>query len=191
MGNGGKTVSVLTNGIVYYYAHLDSVTSEIKKGDEINKGTFIGTVGNSGNAKGTHPHLHFSMYEKRSGYTRGTIDPWQYLKDSLDGGELMVIEPDQVVDKVEGTITRGDLSIDDILKNKDNSELISIGSQGEGVEEIQKILDKEGYDLGEDGIDGIYGPFTMSAVKKFQKDNGLNLIDGIVGIETSIEFSKH
>jgi murein DD-endopeptidase MepM/ murein hydrolase activator NlpD len=190
-GVGGKTVSILTNGIVYYYAHLDSVSNEIKKGDDINKGTFIGTVGDSGNAKGTHPHLHFSMYEKRNGYKRGTIDPWPFLKDSLDGGELMVIEPDQVVDKVEGTITRGDLSINDIVKNGDNSELISLGSQGEGVEEIQKILDKEGYDLGEDGIDGIYGSNTMRAVKKFQRKNGLNLIDGIVGIETSTEFSKH
>jgi hypothetical protein len=148
-------------------------------------------VGDSGNAKGTHPHLHFSMYEKRNGYKRGTIDPWPFLKDSLDGGELIVIEPDQVVDKVEGTVTREDLSINDIVKNGDNSELISRGSQGEGVEEIQKILDKEGYDLGEDGVDGIYGPITMRAVKKFQKDNGLNLIDGIVGIETSTEFSKH
>ncbi len=190
-GVGGKTVSILTNGIVYYYAHLDSVSNEIKKGEEINKGTFIGTVGDSGNAKGTHPHLHFSMYEKRNGYKRGTIDPWPFLKDSLDGGELIVIEPDQVVDKVEGTVTREDLSINDIVKNGDNSELISRGSQGEGVEEIQKILDKEGYDLGEDGVDGIYGPITMRAVKKFQKDNGLNLIDGIVGIETSTEFSKH
>ena len=190
-GVGGKTVSVLTNGIVYYYAHLDSVSNAIKKGDEINKGTFIGTVGDSGNAKGTHPHLHFSMYEKRSGYKRGTIDPWPYLKDSLDGGELIVIEPDQVVDKVEGTISREDLSINDIVKNGYNSELISIGSQGDGVEEIQKILDKEGYGLGEDGIDSIYGPFTYRAVKKFQKDNKLNLIDGIVGIETSTEFSKH
>jgi len=190
-GVGGKIVSILTNGIVYYYAHLDSVSNEIKKGEEINKGTFIGTVGDSGNAKGTHPHLHFSMYEKRSGYKRGTIDPWPFLKDSLDGGELIVIEPDQVVDKVEGTVTREDLSINDILKNGDNSELISRGSQGEGVEEIQKILDKEGYDLGEEGVDGKFGNATKKAVEKFQKDNGLNLIDGIVGIETSTEFSKH
>ena len=191
IGDGGRAVSVLTNGIVYYYCHLDSVSNEIKKGDKINIGTFIGTVGNTGNAKGTHPHLHFSMYKKRRGYTSGTIDPWPYLKSSLEGGELIIIEPNQVVDKVEGTITRGDLSINDIVKNGDNSELISLGSQGEGVEEIQKILDKEGYDLGEDGIDGIYGSNTMRAVKKFQRKNGLNLIDGIVGIETSTEFSKH
>jgi len=189
--SGGKTVSVLLNGIVYYYAHLDQVSDNIDKGDDIKKGTFIGTVGDTGNAKGTHPHLHFSMYEKRGGDKRGTIDPWPFLKDSLDGGELIVIEPGQVVDKVEGKIAREDLSIMDIIDNGDNSELISMGSQGKGVEEIQTILDKEGYDLGDAGIDGIYGPDTMRAVKKFQKDNGLNLIDGIVGIETSTEFKKH
>ena len=111
------------------------------------------------------------------------------IKQLTDSGATVIVFT--VVDKVEGTITRGDLSINDIVKNGDNSELISLGSQGEGVEEIQKILDKEGYDLGEDGIDGIYGSNTMRAVKKFQRKNGLNLIDGIVGIETSTEFSKH
>ena len=59
-----------------------------------------------------------------------------------------------------------------------------------GVEEIQRILKDKGYDLGDngengDGIDGIYGPLTVKAVTKFQEDENLNLIDGIVGIETS------
>jgi len=190
IGDGGRAVSVLTNGIVYYYCHLDSVSNEIKKGDKINIGTFIGTVGNTGNAKGTHPHLHFSMYEKRRGYTSGTIDPWPYLKSSLEGGELIIIEPNQVVDKIEGNVSNAEITIKDIISNGDNSELISMGSRGEGVEEIQKILDKKNYDLGEEGVDGIFGMMTMKAIKKFQKDEGLNLIDGIVGIETSTALKE-
>ena len=190
IGDGGRAVSVLTNGIVYYYCHLDSVSNEIKKGDKINIGTFIGTVGNTGNAKGTHPHLHFSMYKKRRGYTSGTIDPWPYLKSSLEGGELIIIEPNQVVDKIEGNVSNAEITIKDIISNGDNSELISMGSRGEGVEEIQKILDKKNYDLGEEGVDGIFGMMTMKAIKKFQKDEGLNLIDGIVGIETSTALKE-
>jgi len=189
-GRGGRAVSVLTNGIVYYYCHLDSVSNEIKKGDKINIGTFIGTVGKTGNAKNTHPHLHFSMYEKRRGYYSGTIDPWPFLKDSLDGGELLFINPEQVVDKVEGNVSNAEITINDIINNGDNSELISLGSQGDGVEEIQKILDKKNYDLGEEGIDGVFGMMTMKAIKKFQKDEGLNLIDGIVGIETSTALNR-
>ncbi len=189
-GTGGKTVSVLLNGVVYYYAHLDSVSVELEKGEEIKKGTFIGTVGDSGNAKGTHPHLHFSMYEKRGGYKRGTIDPWPFLKDSLDGGELLFINPEQVVDKVEGNVSNVEITINDIINNGDNSELISLGSQGDGVKEIQNILDKKNYDLGEKGADGVFGMMTKKAIEDFQKDEGLNLIDGIVGIETSTALNR-
>ena len=80
--------------------------------------------------------------------------------------------------------------MDDIISNGDNSELIAVGSKGEGVKEIQNILKKNGYDLGEPGVDGKFGHITKKAIKKFQKDKGLNLIDGIVGIETSTELKK-
>jgi len=188
-GRGGNTVSILNDGIVYYYAHLDRIADYIKKGLFVNQGDFIGTVGDSGNAKGTHPHLHFSMYHENLGYKSGNMDPWPFLKETL-GGDVMIIEPDQIVDKIQGNVVRQNLTIDDIIDNGDNSELLSRGSRGKGVEEIQRILKDKGYDLGDngengDGIDGIYGPLTVKAVTKFQEDENLNLIDGIVGIETS------
>jgi hypothetical protein len=49
------------------YAHLASVTVAV--GQLVDQGTMIGTVGDSGNARGTH--LHF---EERSG--RSVADPW-------------------------------------------------------------------------------------------------------------------
>ena len=191
-GIGGKTVSVLLNGIVYYYAHLDSVSNIISKGDEIMKGEVLGTVGNTGNAVGTHPHLHFSMYYKSKGYNRGSIDPWPYLKGSLDGGELLMIEPEQIVNKIDGNIKRGGLSMYDIISNGDNSELISLGSKGEGVKDIQKILIKLGFMMDDNNevIDGLFGLETKKSVKKFQKQYDLNLVDGIVGIETSTELKN-
>ena len=191
-GIGGKTVSILLNGIVYYYAHLDAVSNDLSKGDEIMKGRILGTVGNTGNAANTHPHLHFSMYYKNKGYTRGTINPWPYLKDSLDGGELLMIEPEQIVDKIDGNISRGSLTIMNIINNGDNSELISLGSKGNGVEEIQQILVKLSLISDDDGevIDGLFGRETKKGIEKFQKQYDLNLIDGIVGIETSTELNK-
>ncbi|WP_457621446.1 peptidoglycan-binding domain-containing protein [Persephonella sp.] len=55
------------------------------------------------------------------------------------------------------------------------------GSTGEEVKKIQRKLKKLGYYRGP--IDGIFGGGTESAVKNFQRDNGL-VVDGIVGSKT-------
>jgi peptidoglycan LD-endopeptidase LytH len=57
-------------GRVYYYAHLDRYAENLKVGDAVTTETVIGYVGNSGNAKGTPPHLHFGVYT-----STGAIDP--------------------------------------------------------------------------------------------------------------------
>ncbi|PSP08948.1 MAG: hypothetical protein BRC49_14545, partial [Cyanobacteria bacterium SW_10_48_33] len=51
------------------------------------------------------------------------------------------------------------------------------------VKQWQKQMKKEGYDIGEDGVDGIYGPDTEAATKKFQNDKEIK-VDGIVGPNT-------
>ena len=54
------------------------------------------------------------------------------------------------------------------------------GSENEYVKILQTELIELGYDLGRWGADGDFGDTTELAVKKFQKDNGLE-VDGIVG----------
>jgi hypothetical protein len=185
---GGNSVNILgDDNKNYYYAHLDSVNNDLMVGNKITKGTFIGTVGSSGNAKGKHPHLHFSIY--KGSYSSGSIDPWPFLRDSLESDEIQIIDKDDVVEKVDGVVAKDDLTIHDILDNGDNSELLSIGSKGEGVVEVQNILYGLGYDLGsytdnEEGVDGIFGFKTKKAIEQFQNGEGL-LVDGIVGIQTS------
>lgn len=49
------------NGVVYYYAHLDGHPSNISSGQRVSKGTVVGFLGNSGNARYTSPHLHFEI----------------------------------------------------------------------------------------------------------------------------------
>jgi len=44
---------------IHYFAHLQSATVEI--GRFVKAGDVIGSVGDSGNAKGKPPHLHFSI----------------------------------------------------------------------------------------------------------------------------------
>ena len=51
------------------------------------------------------------------------------------------------------------------------------------VKWLQKRLIALGYSVGKYGIDGNFGPDTLKAVKKFQKDYGLK-VDGYVGSAT-------
>lgn len=187
-GDGGNTVNIKgDDGKNYYYAHLNSINNELEKGERITKGTFLGTVGNTGNAMGTHPHLHFSIY--KGDYRKGSIDPWPYLSSTLKEEDLIVIDKDDVVEKVDGKVVTDEVYVRDILDNMDNSELISVGSKGEGVKEIQEILISLGYELPKYGADGSFGRETKEAVEDFQRDENI-LGDGIVGIETSRKLSN-
>lgn len=57
---GGNTVTVLgTHGRLYYYAHMKEVKTHI--GAIVTSNTVLGTVGNTGNAKNTPSHCHFSI----------------------------------------------------------------------------------------------------------------------------------
>ena len=59
--------------------------------------------------------------------------------------------------------------------------LSKYGSRGEEVKQIQTKLKRWGYYSG--NVDGIYGSQTLSAVKYFQRKNGLT-VDGIAGPAT-------
>lgn len=61
----------------YYYAHLDQFASGLAEGQKVTSQTLLGTVGNSGNARTTPPHLHFGIYEKGCGYQ--AMDPLPLL----------------------------------------------------------------------------------------------------------------
>lgn len=57
------------------------------------------------------------------------------------------------------------------------------GSKGDSVKALQFLLIGNGYSCGSAGADGDFGNGTETAVKKFQKANGL-VADGIVGEKT-------
>lgn len=66
------------DGFTYYGAHLDSIA--VGSG-RVQQGTVIGTVGTTGNAKGTPPHLHFELKPGN-----GTaVDPYSYLRSWCQG----------------------------------------------------------------------------------------------------------
>ena len=68
-----------------------------------------------------------------------------------------------------------------ILKIDTTETLSKYGSNSNEVKQIQEKLKRWGYYKG--NVDGIYGSKTVSAVKSFQKKNGLT-VDGIAGDKT-------
>lgn len=58
---GGNVVNIQhAKGVRTYYAHMSAARAQ--KGDKVDVNTIIGTVGETGNAKGTVPHCHFQVW---------------------------------------------------------------------------------------------------------------------------------
>jgi len=77
---GGKVVWVLGPGRqMHYYAHLDGY-ADVARGDLVQPGTPVGYVGNTGNARGTPPHLHYGIYQ-----AGGAINPYPLLQAGREG----------------------------------------------------------------------------------------------------------
>lgn len=92
---GGNSLTILgPRWRLHYFAHLDSLAAGIKIGNWVQKGEVIGTVGVSGNARGTPAHLHYavmSMVPCPSRYSTRTqgwklmfyLNPDQYLRPNM------------------------------------------------------------------------------------------------------------
>jgi murein DD-endopeptidase MepM/ murein hydrolase activator NlpD len=75
-GLGGRQVWVLGPGRErHYYAHLEDWAFALAPGDLVRPGSLLGTVGTTGNARGTPPHLHYGIYAGGS-----AIDPFPRLQ---------------------------------------------------------------------------------------------------------------
>lgn len=98
-----------------YFAHLEKYL--VEKNQNVHPGDTIGTVGNTGNAKNTPPHLHFGIYKN------GPIDPYHFIvetdtatiKTSLTTSELgtwrrikkqVLLKSDQGIEKGIDTLNQ-------------------------------------------------------------------------------------
>lgn len=64
-----------------------------------------------------------------------------------------------------------------------HKRILKHGSRGEDVKKLQKVLNARGLCPEPIVIDGVFGPTTLTAVKKFQRQAHLH-VDGVVGGQT-------
>ncbi len=70
---GGNFVKIQhSDGLSSYYAHFGTVN--VQEGQQVNKNTVIGTVGNTGSAAQTFPHVHLEVYKNNK-----PVDPAQFF----------------------------------------------------------------------------------------------------------------
>ena len=102
---GGLSVSMIgDDGVRYYGSHLSAIPANVIPGLRVATGDLIGKTGNSGDAKGTTPHLHFGIsWPTPSGKNiwwvrRGELYPWPFLdawklgKDLSPAGSVARLE---------------------------------------------------------------------------------------------------
>jgi murein DD-endopeptidase MepM/ murein hydrolase activator NlpD len=95
-GAGGTAAYVTTKeGHELYFAHL-SAYSDVKPGDTVHVGDVLGYVGDTGNARGGAPHLHFEIHPKG----KGPVNPKPYLDQWV--AQAVVAAP-QVIAALTGT----------------------------------------------------------------------------------------
>jgi peptidoglycan hydrolase-like protein with peptidoglycan-binding domain len=167
-------------GWVSKYIHLNNdtpgtddgqgwgIAPGIDVGVEVKAGQLIGWVGDSGNAEGTAPHLHFELMDHEG----AIVDPYEALRAAQTGNPVAVCRPPD-----SG-------ALDTLLAT---TGLIKRDARGTAVMELQRFLTAIGYDTG--AVDGVFGNLTLGAVRAFQEGRGLNP-DGVVGPTTRSHIAQ-
>ena len=91
LGMGGNVVLVLgPKWRFHYYAHLDSIRTGT--GSWLSLGEMLGTVGNSGNAKGKPSHLHYAI-------RRLVPAPWLNTSGPHGYRRMWFVDPTPLLDR--------------------------------------------------------------------------------------------
>ena len=95
---GGRSVAVIgDDGVRYYGSHLSSVADGIEPGVRVRAGQALGATGDSGNAAGTDPHLHFGLSHPTTPddwvVRRGEVNPFPYLEAWRRGEDVTPVVP--------------------------------------------------------------------------------------------------
>jgi peptidoglycan LD-endopeptidase LytH len=106
---GGLSVSLIgDDGVRYYGSHLSFIPSTIVPGLHVAMGDVIGKTGDSGDAKGLAPHLHFGISWPTPPniwwVRRGELYPWRFLDAWRKGINLSPVAGVKTLEKKFGTV---------------------------------------------------------------------------------------
>lgn len=92
----GNLVIIDSGEFEAYYAHLDSISANLKKGDTVKAGQIIGTVGSTGRSTG--PHLHMEIVVKGI-----AVNPQVVLHGCIskpDSEENLIVKEEEKIEAV-------------------------------------------------------------------------------------------
>jgi peptidoglycan hydrolase-like protein with peptidoglycan-binding domain len=177
------------NGKFYVsrYAHLVPNSLKVKKGQKVEAGTILGKMGTSGASTGKHLHFEIVAGKKHVWDLKGKgfVNPMAFVKSIIEQekiiaeGKLATLDTAPVA---EAPVNHEEVAVKLIEAEKETPAPVKVafvnlkkGSKGKNVKVVQgklKLTD-----------DGVFGPLTEGAVKKFQKNSKLPET-GIVDIKT-------
>ncbi len=179
-GNAGIYVYTANpGGETFRYMHLSSIAPNITSGSVLEPGDLIGFVGNTGNASGGAPHLHFEIRKD------GATDPYLRLTREFTLEERIasttkflgqVSNPQEValflvtqyrpifeaarlknialpgaVAAIMGTVITTPVNTS-TATNYQFSRSLSIGMGGDDVQKLQKFLNQSGFIIATTGV---------------------------------------
>lgn len=86
---GNRLWIVGDSGAEYYYAHLSAFAPGLVDGLRVNAGDLVGFVGDTGNARGTSPHLHFEVHPGGT----GPVNPFPLLRATYGTRPMVQVVP--------------------------------------------------------------------------------------------------
>ncbi len=140
-----------------------------------------------------------AAWEGLSGIIRAVTEAFNEMFPALTGSDLMdftlrfkefgesIRDTFGLIDQVVGWEENVVESI--FSKPMEFIDGLKRGMKGSDIADMQQALVDLGYDLSRFGVDGIFGPETEAALKKFQEDHDL-IVDGIFGPETAKALSE-